>query len=193
MTERARFIDRIYWRILRVIGFKKQAWDDQFRKNIWSRGRHSEYFVDRVVSLVHGGRLIEFGCAEGGLPYELPAGAYSEYSGYDISELAISTAIARAQESSLVNCVYQQCDMANWEGGSDISLILLEECLYYLNPLQMQLFLEKCKNSLLPDGVILVVVHSAEKHAKTLELCRLMCRVIAEVPVGGRVFLTLGK
>lgn len=193
MTSRAGIVSRIYWRILRLFGFGKEAWDDQFKKGFWSRGRHSDYFLEKVISLNRGGLLIEFGCAEGALIEELPASSYSKYQGYDISAVAIELANKKSSENGLSNCIFEQCDMSEWAGYPGASLILLEECLYYLNAAQIKVFLDKCRRSLLPGGVILVVVHSADKHANTLKECRLAGNVIEEVLLNGRVFMTLGN
>jgi 2-polyprenyl-3-methyl-5-hydroxy-6-metoxy-1,4-benzoquinol methylase len=193
MTSRAGIVSRIYWRALRLLGFGKEAWDDQFKKGLWSRGRHSDYFLQKVVSLSRGGVVVEFGCAEGALVEELPIDSYSKYHGYDISEVAIGIASKKASENGLANCNFEQCDMSQWAGYSGASLILLEECLYYLTAAQIQVFLGTCRRSLLPEGVILVVVHSAEKHANTLRECRLAGSVIEEVVINGRVFITLGR
>ena len=193
MTSRAGIVRRIYWRILRLLGFGKVAWDDQFKKGLWSRGRHSSYFLEKVIALSHGGIIIEFGCAEGTLIEELPTGSYSKYQGYDISGVAVDLANKKAKKNGLSNCTFEQCDMSQWLGYSGASLILLEECLYYLNSAQIKVFLDKCRHSLLPDGAILVVVHSADKHASTLDECRLAGNVIEDVLVNGRVFITLGS
>jgi cyclopropane fatty-acyl-phospholipid synthase-like methyltransferase len=176
-----------------LLGFGKEAWDDQFKKGLWSRGRHSDYFLEKVISLNRGGVVIEFGCAEGALVEELPIDSYSKYHGYDLSGVAIELANKKANENGLSNCAFDQCDMSEWAGYSGASLILLEECLYYLSAAQIKVFLDKCKRSLLPDGVILVVVHSAEKHANTIKECRLAGNVIEEVSINGRVFITLGN
>jgi cyclopropane fatty-acyl-phospholipid synthase-like methyltransferase len=193
MTRRAGLVNRMYWRTLRLLGFGKKAWDDQFKKGLWSRGRHSDYFLEKVISLSRGGVVIEFGCAEGTLIDELPVEAYSRYQGYDISGVAIELANKKAKENGLSSCTFQQCDMSQWSGYAGVSLILLEECLYYLNVAQIKVFLDKCRRSLLPEGAILVVVHSADKHASTLKECRLVGNVIEEVLVNDRVFMTLGN
>ena len=193
MTIRAGIVSRIYWRVLRLVGFGRTAWDDQFKKGLWSRGRHSDYFLEKIISLSRGGLVIEFGCAEGTLVEELPVGSYSKYHGYDISGVAIGIARKRATENGRSNCTFEQCDMSQWSGYAGATLILLEECLYYLSAAQIQVFLEKCRNSLLSEGVILIVVHSADKHANTLSQCRQTGNVIEEVLINGRVFMVLGK
>ncbi len=176
-----------------MLGLGKEAWDDQFKKGYWSRGRHSDYFLEKVLSLSHGGIVVEFGCAEGTLVEELPVGSYSRYQGYDISGVAIEFANKKAKESGLSSCTFEQCDMSQWSGNAGVSLILLEECLYYLNAAQIKVFLDKCKRSLLPGGAILIIVHSADKHASTLQECRVVGNVIEEVLVNDRVYMTLGN
>ena len=193
MTSRAGIVSRIYWRLLRLTGFGKYAWDQQFKKGFWSRGRHSEFFINKVASLNGGGFLIEFGCAEGILVEELPRSVYSKYLGLDISGIAIGIARERVRAIGIDNCLFEERDMAHWAGSVDASLIVLEESLYYLSPSQVEKFLDKCKLSLLPSGTILVIDHSAEKHAITLEVCRSRCKVIEERVFEGRTYLTLGK
>jgi 2-polyprenyl-3-methyl-5-hydroxy-6-metoxy-1,4-benzoquinol methylase len=191
VTSRAGFVDRVIWRLLRLLGFKQKAWDQQFKKGLWSRGPHSEFFLNKVASLCRGGVLVEFGCAEGILANELPAGVFSMYYGFDVSEVAVKVATDQVSEHRASYCVFEQCEMSLWKGSSGVSLILLEECLCYLNIPDTKKFLELCKRSLIPGGSILVVDHSAEKHSASFRVCRAACHVIDEVVFGGRTYLTL--
>lgn len=186
-----RILQRVYWRLLRIAGFKRLSWDRQFEAGLWCRGMCSHLTIQRVTELCNGGRLIEFGCGEGNLPMSLPGKSFSDYMGYDISEVAVQRASERARASGLTNCSFEQCDMAKWQGASQASLILAEECLYYLNPSDMEAFLQRCVDSLIPGGTILVIVHSATKHAQTLEICRRVCRVKNEQIADGRAYLAL--
>jgi len=185
-------VQRVYWRILRSIGLERVSWDRQFRAGVWHRDARSPNTIRQVAKLCAGGLLVEFGCGEGDLPYSLPSGSFAEYVGYDISAVAIQRARQRAAELGRTDVRYEQCDMAQWQGGISASLILLEECLYYLAPGPMEEFLSRCGDGLAPGGFILVVIHSASKHARTLEVCRRTCRVIDQATIGTRVYLTLG-
>lgn len=193
MTSRAGIVSRIYWRLLRLAGLKQMAWDQQYEKGLWSRGPHSQYFMDKVASLCRGGVIVEFGCAEGLLANELPGDAFSKYFGFDVSEVATTVAKSRVLRERASRCFFEQGDMALWPGTTDASLILLEECLCYLSIPDTRKFLDVCKRSLAPGGAILVVDHSAEKHAQSLATCRSECNVMEEVVVGGRTYLTLGQ
>ena len=165
----------------------------QYREGIWCTRSRSPHTIARVAELCRGGQLLEFGCGEGNLPYLLPPGSFSEYMGIDISEVAIRKASARAAQAGVNNCHFQQGDMAKWDGSFLASLILVEECLYYLSLRDIERFLSRCCSSLSRDGVILVIVHCARKHSKTLSVCRRVCRVVDERSLGSRAFLTLAS
>jgi hypothetical protein len=111
--------------------------------------------------------------------------------GIDISEVAIQRAHARAVDAGINNCHFHQGDMAKWNDFFSASLILVEECLYYLSPREIEIFLSHCCCNLSYDGVILVIVHDAYKHSKTLNICRCVCRVLNEERLGPRALLTL--
>lgn len=182
---------RIYWRILRLFGFNRLSWNSQFDAGVWGKRPSSPNTIKRVIELCEGGKVIEFGCGEGNLPHLLPPGCFSDYVGYDISDLAIHRAQRRASNAGILNCHFEQCDMASWPGSFNVSLIVVEECLYYLSSRDTEKFLSRCKASLAREGSILVIVHSGEKHAGTLHLCRNMCKVREETVIASRTYLTL--
>ena len=184
-------IRRVWWRLLRVVQLKKLSWNMQFKAGVWCRGRRNSETLAHVQKLCQGGKLVEFGCGEGTLPFSLPAGSYSSYAGYDISDVAIERAKRRAADAHTENVQFEQCDMAHWNGSNGISLILAEECLYYLSSGECERFLLRCSQSLTEMGSILVIVHSAARHKKTLAICRRVCQVRNEVQIEGRSYLTL--
>lgn len=185
------YTSRAFWKLLRVIGKKQRVWDSQYHSGLWSGGDRSPEMIKMAQQLCHGGVLVEFGCGEGELPFLLPPGSFSTYTGYDISAVAIDRATHRARTSGIESMYFIQQDMAKWRGAQAVSLILIEECLYYLSSKECKVFLSTCCDSLVDDGVILVIVHSAAKHARTVSLCRSACKVIDEFHLHSRVYLTL--
>lgn len=165
------------------------SWDKQFEDGVALYGPRSENTIRLVQSLCRGGRMIEFGCGEGDLPLVLAAGTFSSYLGFDISEVAVKRARSKAAGSACI--LFQQGDMAHWCGGDTASLILAEECLYYLSLAGAETFLLQCMRCLSKNGSMLVIVHSASKHTRTINLCRRVCLVQSETVSGERVFLTL--
>jgi trans-aconitate methyltransferase len=184
---------RAWWRILRAIGLQQASWNSQFEQGQWCRGPRSHRTLKLVSTLCDGGKLIEFGCGEGSLPFLLPEGSFSEYWGFDISSIAIARANERNRSENRSDIRFQRGDMARWDGTDCASLILAEECLYYLTPPKIERFLGRCSLSLAEEGVILVIVHSAIKHAPTLDLCGRCCPVIDSTEMDGRMYLTLGR
>jgi trans-aconitate methyltransferase len=182
-------VRRLWWRFLRVIGATAYSWNLQFAAGKWHRRHCSPHTLRRVQELCHGGVLLEHGCAEGQLPHELPAGTFSRYVGFDISSVAVDTARTVAPP----NCTFETADMAGWQGDHYAAdLIVLEECLYYLRPIEARRFLLRCFRNLDVDGHILVILHDAHKHAATAEVCRRVCSVYEEKLIGSRLYLTLG-
>lgn len=179
-----------YCRIQRLFGFKRQSWNRQFKAGRWKRTKHCPILIQQVAELCSGGQILEFGCGEGDVPHMLPHGSFSEYRGYDISDVAIELAKGKAQAAGLTNCFFEQADMAEWQGHYEASVILVEESLYYLSPKKAKSFLQRCCDNLAPYGAILVVVHSATKHAKTLEICREVCHELDSKQTP-RTYLTL--
>lgn len=182
---------RVYLRSIRQLGMKKLSWDKQFETAVSCYGPRSENTIARVQDLCRGGRLLEFGCGEGDLPFALSEGAFSSYAGFDISEVAIGRARQKTTTSGRGNIRFERCDIESWEGNDIASLIVAEECLYYLSTIEVERFLLRCAHCLSSEGSILVIVHSSSKHATTLDVCRRVCRVRDEESVGGRVFVTL--
>jgi trans-aconitate methyltransferase len=167
------------------------SWDKQFKAGVWCRERPSQHTISKVAELCNGGYLVEFGCGEGTLPLALPSNSFSGYIGYDISEVAVCRARHRAYEAGLTRCRFEQGDMAKWKGGSGITLIVAEECLYYLSPRGCKKFLQRSCESLVPGGSILIIVHSAVKHFRTIGICRRSCLVRDESINGQRAYLVL--
>ncbi|MGA1194588.1 MAG: class I SAM-dependent methyltransferase [Kiritimatiellia bacterium] len=184
-------LDKVYWRLLRLFRLHKTSWDRQFQAGLWCRGPRCPHTVRKAAELCQGGYLIEFGCGEGTLPLAMPEGSFSFYRGYDISGVAINSATQKARRAGLQNCAFARGDMAHWQGDTGASLIVLEECLYYLSTPKAEAFLRCCLQSLLPGGHILVVIHDAAKHASTIEACKRACALQEQTTLGGRLFLLL--
>lgn len=178
-------------RLLRAVGLNRAAWDLEFRAGVWDRGPRSSELVRLACELCNGGRLVEFGCGEGTLPIALPAHAFSDYLGYDVSAVAIRRARDRIAAAGVARVRFEQEDMARWNGDSGVSLIVAEEVLYYLDPRQRAAFLARCRVSLTSDGSLLVVVHDASKHAATIDSCRSTCDVKRRLEVDHRTYLVL--
>ncbi len=182
-------ITKIYWLLLRLARVDKILWNRQYSRGRWQEDQRSPAVIELTTRLCRGGKLVEFGCGSGLLPLLLPVGTFSNYLGVDVSDVAIRLANKR----ETVNCQFRQQRMQDWKGDENVSLILAEECLYYLGPEEQRRFLKLCRDSLVPEGTILVIVHDQNKHKATLEVCRRTCHVRFEQARGKRAYLVLSK
>jgi cyclopropane fatty-acyl-phospholipid synthase-like methyltransferase len=83
--------------------------------------------VKQITKLCTVGKLIEFDCGEGNLPYLLPCKCYYEYMGYDISEVTINRPKQRVVKERIKNINFELCDMTKLKETYSASLILVEE------------------------------------------------------------------
>jgi len=148
---------------------------------------------DLVEELSSGGEIVELGCGEGALIGGVDPTTYGAYQGFDISAVAVQHAQERALEAGLDGCRFSVGELADWPGASGLSLVVIEECLYYLEPAAQRRLLERCFDSLTPDGRVLVAVHSKIRHAATLGICREVGEVDRELDDGERVILVLAR
>ncbi len=182
------------WRSARALGTTgaRWAWNDQFRKGRWEllRGR-DRTLVFLVETLAGGHAVVELGCGEGILIEAIDPDTYGSYLGVDLSEVAIESAIRRAGRAELSNCRFEVGDFEQWSGSEAVSLIIMEESLYYLRPRRQQRLVERCLGRLRSGGFMIVTVHSATRHHTTLEICRRVAVVEQEIRDAERVILTL--
>ena len=145
--------------------------------------------IECVEELAEGGRIVELACGEGVLILAINPEVYGSYLGIDISDFALEAAVKKTQELGLFRCRFKQLDIAKWPGDSELSLIILEECLYYLNAAQQRQLLSICLNSLSPSGAVVVTLYSRPRHEQTIETCKQFYPATVDVPDGDYVYL----
>lgn len=186
------YAKKIMWNILKFLHLQNLLWDYQYKTGRWGKVPRSPITVSSVSSLCRGGGILEFGFGDGTLALLVPRSNYSYYKGYDISQVAVNAAKKRAQGQFGIE--YNQGDMVNWQGESKkASIIVAEECLYYLKISEIENFLSKCWESLESDGCIFSVFHSKTKHIATITEIKNYASVVNEKIEGERLYLTLKR
>jgi trans-aconitate methyltransferase len=166
---------------------RRWAWNSQFRRGAPFAVSRSPLTIKLVERLARAGVIVELACGDGILSRSIRSSAYSAYRGYDISDVAIE----RARQLANSKCTFAVCDMCDWRGDQEVSLIVIEEALYYIIHAQQRALLRLCKASLNPEGRILVIVHSEKRHAATLKTCRETLTIDEQIRDGERVHLVL--
>jgi cyclopropane fatty-acyl-phospholipid synthase-like methyltransferase len=189
--EAIRGLKRIRWLLLRLLFGARQSWDSQYEEGAWDHATVSPNTLKLVKSLSGGGSILEFGCGDGKFASALPRSSYSSYLGYDISLAAIAKARARADANGLIDCRFETMPIEKWNGDRNVSLIVVEECLYYLTEENARRFLKLCLKSIKADGHILIIMHSHIKHRNKVELVREFAPELDEMTSGDRIYQTV--
>ena len=183
------------WKMLSFLGApaRRWIWNDQFRQGQWDclRADRRKRVIELVEELAKGGRIVELACGEGILISAINPEVYDSYLGIDISDVALEAAVKKTQELGLFRCRFKQLDIADWPGDSELSLVILEECLYYLNAAQQRQLLSTCLNSLSPSGAVVVTFYSRARHERSIETCKEFYPTTVDVPDGDHVYLVL--
>jgi trans-aconitate methyltransferase len=162
------------WKLAnRFGGSRGRTWsqNDQYRRGRWgylADGRRAR-LTELVEQLAGGGRVVEHACGEGHLAAQVNPGSYLSYQAYDISDVAIAAARARGLPG---HCRFEVLDFTAWAGDTDLSLIVVEECLNYLRPAQLGPFLDRCRASLGPGGAVLATFHDPSLYPAAVAECR---------------------
>ena len=155
----------------------RKIWDKKFSSGEFDHlgeGRNP-MIVEKVESYGKGGKIVELGCGEGWLIFSVSVQCYSEYKGYDISELAISRARQGVEERNLNAVSFFTLDITAWPGDDEVNVILIEEVIYYLKKADQSILIKKAYDSLSDGGLLIITFHSRKKHHDSITNC-LKCR-----------------
>lgn len=180
---------RAAWHAYRFAGRDREAWNGQHAAGLWDRGQRSPHVVQYLTSLGRGGLVVEWGCGNGTLLASPGRGAIARYVGYDISDVAVGRARQRWGTTDAIR--FERRDMREGPGDAPPTLVIVEECIYYISPSEASVFLERSSRALSPGGRILVVLPASRRYERWSRVCRQVCRVVEERVVRDRRYLVL--
>jgi len=157
---------------------RKIAFDEVYRSGRWDAldRKSSADLVQAVQTHARGGRILDLGCGTGLLATSVPAGAYSEYLGVDVSAEALERAQAKANEK----VHFALADIEKYRPPHAFDLIVFQESLMYVNPLSRQQVLQSYREHLAADGRFLVTVVQSARFAAMLNMIRERFRIIED-------------
>jgi len=117
------------------------------------------------------GSILDLGCGSGNTGAEVSANAYSDYTGVDISDVAIEKAKKKAElEGRAEKNRYFQWDITSYEPEQQFDVILFRESCYYIPGSKMQGTLDRYSKFLKPGGVFIVRLWTSKgKYAGIVE------------------------
>jgi SAM-dependent methyltransferase len=138
---------------------KQRLWDSEFEGSRWDclDTTANDCVYSRIERCVNGGSILDLGCGSGNTANELDGSAFSEYTGVDISQVAI----LRAQERTMENgrghkCQFVQDDVISYEPAKKVDAILFRDSIYYIKRPQIRSVLTRYSKWLKEDGVFIV-------------------------------------
>ena len=120
---------------------KQRLWDKEFVNGRWDclDTTTEDCVYSRLEKWVKGGSILDLGCGSGSTPNELDESAFSEYTGVDISEVAIVKARERTMKNGRGHkCRFLQGDVVSYEPGQKVDVILLRDSIYYIKRPQIK-------------------------------------------------------
>jgi predicted TPR repeat methyltransferase len=103
------------------------------------------------------GRILDMGCGLGNTGTELNMDSYEEYTGVDISRVAIQKATERSgQQGRSHKNSFTQSDFSRFRPAGKYNVILFRDSLYYLPLRKIKHLLEQYSAYLVPGGVFIV-------------------------------------
>lgn len=131
-------------------------WEPEYRENGWNwlwnarEALHHQVIAGYCKPLLGKAAILDVGCGEGVLHDTLRNVGYGRYVGIDLSE----TAIGRASRSADERTQFMVAKAETFETTERFDLIVINECLYYLeNP---PVLLARLARLLEPDGAFVI-------------------------------------
>ena len=154
---------------------KKNLWNKEFANGRWDYIENTPddciYFYLKKYG--GNGSILDLGCGSGNTGNELDPGAYSSYTGIDVSDVAVQKARARSQLTGrLEKNQYFQSDILAYVPTKSYNLILFRESIFYIPLGKIKAALDKFSKNLAPGGVFIVRMCDREKYRGILQIIK---------------------
>ncbi|MFC5411610.1 class I SAM-dependent methyltransferase [Larkinella bovis] len=152
----------------KILRIDRDRWNYQYDKGLWNGLQGIDELarfsvIVGYIKFLKPGQpvILEIGCGEGFLQQRLQTQNYGRYVGMDISDSAIKTAHAQADEK----CTYQVGDMDRYQPEGAFDLIIFNESIYYSR--HPFLTLQRYATYLKANGLLVVTINN-HKHSDEL-------------------------
>lgn len=138
---------------------KRYIWNAEFAKGRWEHLARTDgdCLYPYLEKYGRDKSILDLGCGSGNTGTELAADAYHDYTGVDISDVAVEKAIKKAEvDGRAEKNRYFQGDISSYEPTQRFDVILLRESVYYIPGPIMMSTLHRYSTFLKPGGVIIV-------------------------------------
>jgi len=150
----------------------RTLWDKEYASGKWDHcdstpGAAVYGFVEKYC---RNGSILDLGCGSGNTGNELDVNRYKEYTGVDLSEVAVRKAARRSErEGRAKKNRYVQSDMRFYVPKQKHDVILFRESLYQIRPDKINAALDRYF-PYLPEGGVFIAVISRNGTKRVREL-----------------------
>jgi 2-polyprenyl-3-methyl-5-hydroxy-6-metoxy-1,4-benzoquinol methylase len=146
-------------------GLKRIFWDKEYSGNKWDFADHTEN--DCVYSHLEkhaaNGSILDLGCGSGNTANELAPDAYQKYLGVDISEVCLTKARRRSQESGrAAKNQFVFGEILQFSTPQKFDVVLFRESLYHVPMGKIVSTLNRYSKNLRENGVIIVRIYTSD-------------------------------
>jgi SAM-dependent methyltransferase len=143
---------------------KRSLWNAEFARGRWNDLARTvgDCIYPCLEQYGNDGSILDLGCGSGNTGTELDADTYHDYTGVDISDVAIDKAKQRTEECGRIGKNdFVQSDIFTYEPAKQFDVILFRESIYYVPGPEMKGMLDRYAEFLKPAGVFIVRLFSA--------------------------------
>jgi SAM-dependent methyltransferase len=173
VIQRIKDIVRARMNRLASARLKRFLWNREFSTGQWDKIENTPGdcvypFIERYCQ---GGSILDLGCGTGNTSVELNFEKYRDYTGVDISDVAIRKAWERSEKAGrTAKNQYLQNDIESYVPDKKHNLILFRETLCYIPLSKVPRVLERYSQYLSPGGVFVVRLCDYEAYGKFIAL-----------------------
>jgi SAM-dependent methyltransferase len=138
---------------------KRSLWNTEFARGRWDNLARTpgDCIYLPLQKYGNGGSILDLGCGSGNTGIELAANTYHDYTGVDISDVAIDIAKKRAEEDGRTDKNrYIQSDIFRYEPTQRFDVILFRDSIYYVPGPKVKGMLDRYLKFLKRGGVFIV-------------------------------------
>ncbi len=167
---------------------KKSLWDEEFGSGQWNYlERTTEDPIYPILEkYIRDGAILDMGCGSGNTANELDYAKFANYTGTDLSEVAVQKAIERTRNNGREEKAEFRCaPIEDFSPEKAYDVILFRESIFYIPVRKIKAVLDRYATYLKADGVFIVRMCDREKYAAIVELIATSFDVIEQKPVEG--------
>ena len=167
---------------------KRSLWNAEYAGGRWDHLARTlgDCLYPRLEQYGNGGSILDLGCGSGNTGTELDANTYHDYTGVDISDVAIDKARERAEEDGRAEKTrYIQWDITSYEPTQRFDVILFRDSIYYVPRPKVKGMLDRYSKFLKRGGVFIVRLWTVKgKLRSTVDLLETNFEIVEKIVSG---------